>query len=306
MHTFAFLGIELSVYLITAICLVDAWRRGRSWAITMVVAMLFAFAVEYFFVADPSNPDGYRYSADFLIRLGSGEQFVPLWVVCGWSMIMYAAMVTTDALGLPWWSAAAADGLLAMSIDLVLDPVAQHVGYWSWDNPGEFFGVPWDNFLGWLLIVGGLSFFIRLGFRWFPRGSKGWLGDVLVPLIAAAPAMGVLVGMTDLLNVLYAAIGTTLTFILGFSFTIWLLDHRLQSCRTDARIDWVALAVPIYFHAFLFLVAMISGMAEHIPGTFVVLPVFVSISLLSFTWAYFDRVTGQPLGPESDGAEATR
>nr|WP_066121661.1 carotenoid biosynthesis protein [Geminocystis sp. NIES-3709] len=41
--------------------------------------------------------------------------------------------------------------LLLMSWDFVLDPAMSQttVPFWLWDQPGEFFGMPYQNFIGW-------------------------------------------------------------------------------------------------------------------------------------------------------------
>lgn len=41
--------------------------------------------------------------------------------------------------------------LCAVSIDLVLDPASVARGFWYWDVPGVYYGVPLINFAGWLL-----------------------------------------------------------------------------------------------------------------------------------------------------------
>lgn len=41
--------------------------------------------------------------------------------------------------------------IFAMVIDLVLDPGAVALGFWSWETGGFFYNVPLVNFLGWLL-----------------------------------------------------------------------------------------------------------------------------------------------------------
>jgi bisanhydrobacterioruberin hydratase len=41
--------------------------------------------------------------------------------------------------------------LLAMLIDLVLDPAAVQLGFWAWEEPGFYYGVPVVNFVGWLI-----------------------------------------------------------------------------------------------------------------------------------------------------------
>lgn len=49
--------------------------------------------------------------------------------------------------------------LLATAVDTVLDPAAVRLGFWYWDDPGLYYGVPFINFIGWLgssFIGGGL------------------------------------------------------------------------------------------------------------------------------------------------------
>jgi len=35
--------------------------------------------------------------------------------------------------------------------DLVIDPAAVHAGFWIWENPGLYYGIPLSNFIGWAL-----------------------------------------------------------------------------------------------------------------------------------------------------------
>lgn len=49
------------------------------------------------------------------------------------------------------WVVAGITAVTAMAIDLVLDPAAVYLGFWQWQTPGVFYGVPIVNFLGWLL-----------------------------------------------------------------------------------------------------------------------------------------------------------
>ena len=41
--------------------------------------------------------------------------------------------------------------LANVSIDLVIDPAAVHMGFWGWAHPGMYYGVPLINFLGWVV-----------------------------------------------------------------------------------------------------------------------------------------------------------
>lgn len=40
---------------------------------------------------------------------------------------------------------------LLVVIDLVLDPVAAALGFWIWESPGLYYGIPFSNFMGWIL-----------------------------------------------------------------------------------------------------------------------------------------------------------
>jgi putative membrane protein len=47
----------------------------------------------------------------------------------------------------------------AVTADLIIEPAATLVqGYWTWEGPGVYYGVPWVNFLGWFGTAFILSF----------------------------------------------------------------------------------------------------------------------------------------------------
>lgn len=92
--------------------------------------------------------------------------------------------------------------LAAMAIDLVLDPAAVRLGFWYWDKPGFFYGVPFINFLGWILSsfigAGVIHIFWRhgsrmhsglalsgLGIVWFWTCVNIWLGQWLPAIIGS-------------------------------------------------------------------------------------------------------------------------
>lgn len=62
--------------------------------------------------------------------------------------------------------------LFATAIDLVLDPAAVNLGFWNWQEPGFFYGVPLVNFMGWLLsgFVGATILHFLWGAKKVPDG----------------------------------------------------------------------------------------------------------------------------------------
>ena len=61
--------------------------------------------------------------------------------------------------------------VFATLIDMVLDPAAVRLGFWAWNDPGFYYGVPLVNFLGWLLTgaVGALLIQTMWGDRPMPK-----------------------------------------------------------------------------------------------------------------------------------------
>ncbi|KAF5058783.1 Carotenoid biosynthesis protein [anaerobic digester metagenome] len=46
---------------------------------------------------------------------------------------------------------AGASALLLVVADLVLDPGAALLGFWTWAEPGAYYGIPVSNYVGWLI-----------------------------------------------------------------------------------------------------------------------------------------------------------
>ena len=77
---------------------------------------------------------------------------IPLsWFYLGFSAYLLAYMGLTGLGRLRGLGAIAFGSLLLMSWDFVLDPAMSQttMPFWSWDQPGAFFGMPYQNFAGW-------------------------------------------------------------------------------------------------------------------------------------------------------------
>ncbi|WP_336001909.1 bisanhydrobacterioruberin hydratase [Halorientalis halophila] len=51
-------------------------------------------------------------------------------------------------------------------VDLVLDPGAVALGFWAYDAGGVYYGVPWSNYLGWILSATVAVGLFDLAFDW--------------------------------------------------------------------------------------------------------------------------------------------
>ena len=64
-------------------------------------------------------------------------------------MLLGAVTLASQLAGTDWRRFIPASALLVVAIDLVIDPAAVHAGFWIWDAPGLYYGIPAVNFLGW-------------------------------------------------------------------------------------------------------------------------------------------------------------
>lgn len=120
--------------------------------------------------------DVYAYGR-FLIMSGD----VPIVIGVSWGLIIYSAMLFSEAGSLPGWARPLLDGLLALNIDLAMDAIAICLGMWDWGAglTFEYFGVPWANFWAWFSVVSSFSAAIR-----FLTRCQNWFGCWLAPLPA--------------------------------------------------------------------------------------------------------------------------
>ena len=92
---------------------------------------------------------------------------VPIQVPLGWLMMLPPAWAIAQAISDPValrWRFPVFIGLSALAMmawDLFLDPMMVTWGIWVWHHPGGFFGIPWINYLGWLLISALITIIIR-------------------------------------------------------------------------------------------------------------------------------------------------
>jgi hypothetical protein len=144
---------QAGIYATFLLYLLWAARRGRGEWVPLIGAAIYAVLFEYGNMWRYANtPGGYHYHPHswFLIL---GE--VPLYIPLAWGFILATSRRLTDHLPLRPWARPCSDALLALLIDLSLDAVAIRHEFWYWHGVSlteGFFGVPADNFLGWLLV----------------------------------------------------------------------------------------------------------------------------------------------------------
>ena len=144
-------------------------------------------------------------------RLAPGG--VPVAVVAVWAAVISSAMAVAVRRGAGSAPARAATAaLIAIAVDLVMEPVAVRAGLWRWTPPGPWLGVPVGNFVGWAVIVGSYT----LGAERFAGAGGG------AP--AAARRLALAVGSVLALlavGALWRAVGAEALFTPRGAWLVW-------------------------------------------------------------------------------------
>src|ERR1044072_924300 len=103
---------ECCMYLLFILCCIHAYKKGMGSFMYLLGGLGFGLLLEYVNVATSA---GYRYG-QFWIMFGVAPNNIPLCIGTGWAILIYTSRLISDALGLPLWTAAALDALLAINI----------------------------------------------------------------------------------------------------------------------------------------------------------------------------------------------
>jgi uncharacterized membrane protein len=248
-----FVLFELGVYMLATCCLYHAWHQDRTRLFGLVAGMSYGVFLEY---ATIRSYQAYAYG-HFLIML---FESVPLCIGLSWGMIIYTAMETSDRFALPWYLRPVLDAFLALTIDLSMDAIAIRLGFWTWTQPGDWFGVPLANFYAWFMVVCGFSLLLRLGQLWSLGGRLMLLIDIALAILAITLSI---VGLMALLPPFIALVsqGVSGWMIVGVllggsaSLSVW----AARRTRSDYALDLVLLSVPLFFHLFFFAAMVWAG-----------------------------------------------
>jgi hypothetical protein len=279
----SFIIHEVATYVLFVLCLLHALRQGAAYLSYLFGALLFGLLLEYVNVNAGMN---YSYG-QFWLMLGPTPEpgtipaNIPVSIGVGWGLVIYTARLFSDHLGLPVWSRPALDALLALNIDLSTDVVAYRLNMWHWGweflsgqpDPltSEWFGIPYGNFYGWLLVVFFYSAFGRLLLEWQPQKLNRWLWFPLSTLLAIFLAQ---ICLFLSIEVLPRWISTAWQHLVPSSIPLYLvltlvtisvfvsaliLAFRRRHTLQQSRYHPIAWLVPTYFHLYFIIWLFIGG-----------------------------------------------
>lgn len=130
----------------------------RHWLSFMVPAVFISLGSELLGTSTGFPFGDYRYLSGLGYKI---LERVPFTIPLSWFYVGFTTYVLVragiDRRSVPGWvrslGAIAFGSLLLTCWDLVLDPAMSQtdIPFWVWDQPGAFFGMPYQNFAGWFV-----------------------------------------------------------------------------------------------------------------------------------------------------------
>jgi putative membrane protein len=149
--------------LITVIMILwQAWGSIRTLAVGLAI-IFFGWAAETL-----GSKTGFPFGAySYTDTLQPQILGVPLQIPLGWLMMLPPSWAVAQAIAkraATKWQLPAFVGLSALAMtawDLMMDPMMVSWGMWKWQNPEGYFGIPWSNYAGWLLVSALITIVVR-------------------------------------------------------------------------------------------------------------------------------------------------
>jgi uncharacterized membrane protein len=235
-------GVVYILFGAAAVCLYAYRTLGlRNWLTFMIPAVLISLGSELLGTSTGFPFGDYAYLSGLGYKIAGLVPFtIPLsWFYLGLSTYLLAC---TGLLGrngngqFGHWGyklgAISLGALLLTSWDFVLDPAMSQtaVPFWEWKQPGPFFGMPYQNFVGWLGT--GMVFMGVASLLWGQRVQRLTRSQLTLPLIiyvsnfafAAIMSVGAGLNIPVLLGVIIGLIPALITWWVAPATTGTLLE----------------------------------------------------------------------------------
>ncbi len=137
--------------LIQCAAVISVLTETLSWR--SILVMFTTVAVSTWGLEFIGSSTGFPFgSYDYTSLLQPQIGHVPLLVPLAWFMMLPCAWAVASMFNLKHPVSVALVASVAMTAwDLFLDPQMVQWGFWVWESPKGYFGIPWSNYGGWLL-----------------------------------------------------------------------------------------------------------------------------------------------------------
>jgi uncharacterized membrane protein len=126
---------------------------NRSFLLFGIVVLLVGFFSEVVGVHTGLLFGNYHYGGS----LGHKLWNIPLIIALNWLLLVYSTAVLVQRLAVPWFLKAFLAAALMVLLDMLIEPVAAVLDYWTWED----YRIPVSNYLGWLGVALLLQIYAR-------------------------------------------------------------------------------------------------------------------------------------------------
>jgi hypothetical protein len=286
--TLSTLGFELGIYAIGAYLLYHLWRSRRGDIPLVLACMVFAGAVE---ATDIRSTHSYYYIRELIMIEGDPKWF-PLSIAMAWALVLHSTWLVTQRLPVSPWQRPFVGAVLALMIDLVLDPTgasarivgslaqicdatnlphdsAAGLGLWVWCVPSDehslIWGIPYANFFAWGVVVLSWSFVstaMRRMFRLVDQPSRIDLRTIACSAATAVVSYAIVWGVIKAYTPIVMH-GVPEWLLLGIPFVPGIVVLLLAGGdRTDTKLDtaaWLFPAGALAYCVFAMMVDLLAG-----------------------------------------------
>ncbi len=143
------------------VALSSQWGWQQTLRVFLLVTVV-AFFAEWMGSATGLPFGKYHYTSLLQPQLAG----VPLLIPLAWMMMLPPAWAIAQTIlgkraSQQPWRGVLLSALAFTAWDLFLDPQMTAWGFWVWDQPGAYFGIPLVNFLGWILVAAIITAIVR-------------------------------------------------------------------------------------------------------------------------------------------------
>jgi putative membrane protein len=130
---------------------------------------------------------------------------VPLSVSFAYLPILLGSLFVASELTFKKYSFSLITSFFMVIVDMVIDPAAVSIGFWSYNIKGFYYGVPLSNFIGWLLTgyIYAMIFYFLSGKDYFPLPISTsislifilsfWVGYLLIVKLYIPSLIGIII-----------------------------------------------------------------------------------------------------------------
>jgi uncharacterized membrane protein len=273
--------------LLTFLLLLFAERKNRITFEVLILAFLYGLILE---ALNIYMSGAYLYSQGFLLDFGN----VPLAIGAGWAIVYYLANEISQKFNLKWWQSPSFMALIALSYDLAIDVIAIRLGFWSWHISfnEEWFGVPYENFFGWMVVIWVFAMFMNFSSQNFIDAKMAKVIRRCSLILAPAVSSFAIISFINLSaifsksfsvqqvmdlfserNYLYAYApevqamkGLVLLFlIIASSVSCFVWMRRKGLTEKTIRINYQTIALSFFIHSLFLFLLVISGIYKDFP-----------------------------------------